>query len=239
MPTSVGGASQLRTQCLTPGVGDADAARLRAREGAMLLSVLFYIAITAEAMTAALSAGRRKMDWFGVCLLACVTALGGGTLRDTMLGHYPLTWVERPHLLLVCCAAALLTIALARFMAALRWPFLLLDAIGLVVFTIVGCNIGLEMGLAPIVVVVAGMVTGIAGGILRDILCNDVPLVFSTELYATVSIVTGVLYVAGRWLQLQPDVLVLATLTIGFLLRVLAIVFKLEMPKFVYDKDLR
>ena len=59
----------------------------------MLLEIIFYVAIAAEAMTAALAAGRRKMDWFGVCVLACVTALGGGTLRDTLLGHYPLTWV--------------------------------------------------------------------------------------------------------------------------------------------------
>lgn len=152
----------------------------------MLLEVIFYIAIAAEAMTAALAAGRRKMDWFGVCVLACVTALGGGTFRDVMLDHYPLTWVENPWLLFVCCGAALVTIATARFMAALRWPFLLLDAIGLVVFTIIGCDVALTMGQSPVIVIVAGMITGIVGGIARDILCNDVPLVFSSELYATV-----------------------------------------------------
>jgi len=204
-----------------------------------MLHTIFIIAITAEAMTAALAAGRRKMDWFGVCVLACVTALGGGTMRDTLLGHYPLSWVADPYLLLICCGAALLTIAAARFMAALRWPFLLLDAVGLVVFTIIGCNVALEMQQSPIIVIVAGMITGIAGGILRDVLCNDVPLVFSSELYATVSIVVGVIYYAGLQYGFPQDFVIIASLAIGFTLRVLAIVFKLEMPKFVYDKDLR
>ena len=202
----------------------------------MLLEVIFYIAITAEAMTAALAAGRRNMDWFGVCVLACVTALGGGTFRDVVLGHYPLTWVNNPYLLLICCAAAFVTIALARFMAALRWPFLLLDAIGLVVFTIIGCNVALTMGQPPIIVIVSGMMTGIVGGIMRDILCNDVPLVFSSELYATVSIVAGVLYYFGLQSGFPHDMVVIGTIIIGFALRVASIVWKLEMPKFVYDK---
>ena len=205
----------------------------------MLLEVIFYIAIAAEAMTAALAAGRRKMDWFGVCVLACVTALGGGTMRDTLLGHYPLTWVHNPYLLLICCGAALVTIALARFMAALRWPFLLLDAIGLVVFTIIGCNVAIGMDQSPIIVIVSGLITGIVGGILRDVLCNDVPLVFSSELYATVAIVSGALYYFGLQTGLPHDAVILGTLAIGFTLRVLAIVWKLEMPKFIYDKDLR
>jgi uncharacterized membrane protein YeiH len=205
----------------------------------MLLYVLFIIAIAAEAMTAALAAGRRKMDWFGVCVLACVTALGGGTMRDTLLGHYPLTWVKEPSLLLICCGAALLTIAAARFMAALRWPFLLLDALGLVVFTVIGCNVAIEMGQTPIIVIVAGMITGIAGGIMRDVLCNDVPLVFSSELYATVSIVTGVIYYAGLSTGLPVEVVIVGAMAIGFALRVVAIMWKLEMPKFVYDKELR
>lgn len=204
-----------------------------------MLHVIFIVAITAEAMTAALAAGRRKMDWFGVCMLACVTALGGGTLRDTLLGHYPLSWVADPYLLLICCGAALVTIAAARFMHALRWPFLLLDAIGLVVFTIIGCNVALGMDQSPIIVIVAGMITGIAGGILRDVLCNDVPLVFSSELYATVSIVTGVIYYFGLQYGFPQDFVIVAAAAIGFTLRVLAIVFKLEMPKFVYDKELR
>ena len=203
-----------------------------------MLEVIFYIAITAEAMTAALAAGRRNMDWFGVCLLACVTALGGGTIRDIFLDHYPLFWVKNPYVLLLVCGAALLTIAMARVVHRLRWPFLLLDALGLVVFTIVGCNIAMEMDAHPLIVLIAGMVTGIFGGILRDVLCNDVPLVFRGELYATVSIVTGAIYYFGLQANIYPDVVIVVALAVGFPLRVLAIVKKWEMPKFVYDKEL-
>ena len=204
----------------------------------MLLEVIFYIAITAEAMTAALAAGRRNMDWFGVCLLACVTALGGGTIRDIFLDHYPLFWVKNPYVLLLVCGAALLTIAMARVVHRLRWPFLLLDALGLVVFTIVGCNIAMEMDAHPLIVLIAGMVTGIFGGILRDVLCNDVPLVFQGELYATVSIVTGAIYYFGRMAEMNADLVIVVAIGIGFSLRMLAIIRKWEMPKFVYDKEL-
>ena len=120
-----------------------------------------------------------------------------------------------------------------------RWPFLLLDALGLVVFTIIGCNVALEMGQSPVIVIVSGLLTGIVGGVLRDVLCNDVPLVFSSDLYATVAIVSGGLYYLGEQTALPHDLVVLGTLVIGFSFRVAAIVWKIEMPKFVYDKDLR
>ncbi len=204
-----------------------------------MLLIAFYIAITAEAMTAALAAGRRKMDWFGVCLIACVTALGGGTIRDILLDHHPLVWVENPYVLLLVCGAALLTIPLARLVDRLKWPFLLLDALGLVVFTVIGCNIGIEAGVHPIVVIVAGMVTGTAGGILRDVLCNDIPLIFQGELYATVSIITGILYFAGLSAGVPIDMMIIGCIAFGFTLRVLALAFKWEMPKFVYDRDMR
>jgi uncharacterized membrane protein YeiH len=204
-----------------------------------MLLIGFYIAITAEAMTAALAAGRRNMDWFGVCLIACVTALGGGTMRDILLNHYPLVWVANPYVLLLVCGAALLTIPLARLIERLRWPFLLLDALGLVVFTVIGCNIGIEAGVHPIIVIVAGMVTGTAGGILRDVLCNDIPLIFQGELYASVSMIAGIIYFLGLTNGVQPDLMALIAILIGFSLRVLAIALHWEMPKFVYDRNMR
>jgi uncharacterized membrane protein YeiH len=204
-----------------------------------MLLIAFYIAIAAEAMTAALAAGRRNMDWFGVCLIACVTALGGGTIRDILLDHYPLFWVENPYVLLLVCGAALLTIPLVRLVDRLKWPFLLLDALGLVVFTVIGCNIGIEAGVHPIIVIVAGMVTGTAGGILRDVLCNDVPLIFQGELYATVSMITGIVYFAGLGAGMPVDLMVIVSIALGFALRTLALVLKWEMPKFVYDRNMR
>ena len=204
----------------------------------MFLHILYLTAITAEAMTAALAAGRRSMDWVGVCLLGCVTALGGGSVRDLLLGRYPLVWVEHPSYLLVTAAAALATIAIARLMRRLRTLFFVLDAIGLVVFTVIGCNIALAQGLPVLVVIVAGMITGCVGGVLRDVLCNDVPLLFRRELYASVSIVTGALYLAGLGVGLPHAPVMIAAMALGLAMRLLALRFDWHMPKFVYSEAL-
>jgi uncharacterized membrane protein YeiH len=204
----------------------------------MVLHILYLVAITAEAMTAALAAGRRSMDWVGVCLLGSVTALGGGSFRDVLLGHYPLVWVEHPSYLLVTAGAALGTIAVARIMRHLRMLFLLLDAIGLVVFTVIGCNLAMAMGHPIIVVIVAGMITGCLGGVLRDVLCNEIPLLFRSELYASVSIVTGAIYVSGLKLGLPPDPVTFVAMAFGLTMRILALRFNWNMPKFVYTEEL-
>ena len=205
-----------------------------------MLHTIFLIALAAEAMTAALAAGRRKMDWLGVCLLACVTALGGGSMRDTLLGHYPLTWVADPFLLFWVIGAALVTIAFARFMAALHWPFLILDALGLVIFTVIGCNVALEMGQSPVIVIVAGMITGVAGGVMRDVLCNDVPLLFSSRaLRHRLDHHRHRLLSSGCNSACRAMWRSVIALLVGFPLRMLAIVYKIEMPKFIYDKDMR
>jgi uncharacterized membrane protein YeiH len=200
---------------------------------------LYVVAITAEAMTAALMAGRREMDWFGVCVIACVTALGGGTMRDILLGHYPLTWVLHPEYLWITAGAALLTAFIAPVMRRLRRLFLWLDALGLVVFTIIGCDIALGMGLPLTIVMISGMITGCAGGMLRDILCNDIPLLLRAELYASVSVVTGAIYVATRHWGVNEHVCVVLAMSLGLSLRMLAVRFNWQMPKFVYNDDWR
>ena len=198
---------------------------------------LSLIAIAAQAMTAALAAGRRSMDWAGVCMLSCITALGGGTIRDVLLGHYPLVWVERPWLLGLISIAALLTIPIARLVHRLYAAFLVLDAIGLVVFTMAGCDVAWQMNAALPIVIVAGMVTGCAGGVLRDVLCNDVPLLFRSELYASVSVVTGLFYATAFGLKLNDEIWTALTFVLGITLRLLAIRYKWEMPKFVFGEE--
>lgn len=204
----------------------------------LFLETLYLVAISAEAMTAALAAGRREMDWIGVCLLGWVTALGGGSMRDILLDHHPLSWVAHPSYLLVTGVAALMTIAIARYLAQLRRLFLFLDAVGLVVFTVIGCNVGIGLDLPVVIVIASGMITGCVGGVLRDVLCNEVPLLFRAELYATVSIVTGVLYVGGHALQWHHETVMAVAMAIGLALRLLALRFGWSMPKFVYTRDL-
>jgi uncharacterized membrane protein YeiH len=198
------------------------------------LSVLAYIA---QAMTAALAAGRRSMDWVGVCLLGSITALGGGSVRDMLLSHYPLAWVKEPWLLALTVGGAATAIALARIIHHLRIVFLVLDAIGLVVFTIAGCEVALQMNQPLAIVIIAGMITGCVGGVLRDVLCNDVPLLFRSELYASVSVVTGALYVAALRSGLNGEIATALAFAVGITFRLLAIRFRWEMPKFVYSRD--
>jgi uncharacterized membrane protein YeiH len=202
-----------------------------------VLHALSYVALAAQAMTAALAAGRRSMDWVGVCMLGCITALGGGTIRDVLLGHYPLVWVQTPMLLAITIVAALMTIPIARLVHRLNAMFLVLDAIGLVVFTMAGCDVAWQMDASLPIVIVAGMITGCAGGVLRDILCNDVPLLFRSELYASVSVLTGLFYATAFGLKLNDELWTALTFVLGISLRLLAIRFKWEMPKFVFTGE--
>lgn len=204
----------------------------------LVLHVLYIVAITAEAMTAALAAGRRRMDWVGVCLLGAITALGGGSVRDVVLGHHPLFWVAHPPYLLIAAGAALATVFIAPVMHHLRRLFLFLDAVGLVVFTVIGCNVAMEMNQPVVIVIVAGMITGCVGGVLRDLLCNEVPLLFRRELYASVSIVTGMLYVTGLHFDLPHDPVMFFAMAFGLVMRILALRYDWHMPRFVYTREL-
>ena len=203
----------------------------------IVLYGLSLVARAAQAMTAALAAGRRSMVWVGVCLLGCITALGGGTIRDVLLGHYPLLWVQSPSLLALTAGAAFATILIARVVHRLSLAFLVLDAIGLVVFTMAGCDVAWQMNNSLPIVIVSGMITGCAGGVLRDILCNDVPLLFRSELYASVSVVTGVFYATAFGFKLNDELWTSLTFVIGLSFRLLAIRYKWEMPKFVFNGD--
>ena len=204
-----------------------------------VLHILSYVALAAQAMTAALAAGRRSMDWLGVCFLGSITALGGGTIRDLLLGHYPLLWVQNPFYLGLTVVAAFVTILVARLVHRLHIAFLVLDAIGLVVFTMTGCDVAWQMDASLPIVIVSGMITGCAGGVLRDILCNDVPLLFRAELYASVSVITGLFYATAFGLKLNTELWTALTFVLGLSLRLFAIRYKWEMPKFVFTADER
>lgn len=199
-----------------------------------MLIYVYLIAITAEAMSGALAAGRRNMDMFGVAFIAFITALGGGTVRDMLLGNYPVTWTQHPMYIYMTISAGLLTMVIARFMHHLHSLFLVLDAMGLIAFTVIGCNVALNLGYDTPVVIMAGITTGIFGGILRDLLCNRTPMVLRKELYASVSLMVAILYLGLKSFGVNEDINLLASFSVGLALRLSAIRWSLALPVFSY-----
>ncbi|MBC9071072.1 trimeric intracellular cation channel family protein [Thauera sp. CAU 1555] len=201
-----------------------------------LLLLVYLIAISTEAMSGALAAGRRNMDIFGVAVIAFVTALGGGTIRDVVLGNYPIGWTQHPEYVYLVILAGLATTVLARFMHHMKRSFLMLDAMGLVAFSLIGCDVALRFDYPVVVVIMAGMLTGISGGILRDVLCNQVPVVFRRELYASVSLFVCVLFLGLRSAGVDDGLNMLSCFVLGFGFRMLALRQSWRLPTFSYQQ---
>ncbi|EMH3046056.1 trimeric intracellular cation channel family protein [Campylobacter jejuni] len=205
---------------------------------ALTITTLYIIGISTEGMTGALAAGRHKMDLFGVIFIALVTAIGGGSIRDVLLGHYPLTWVKHPEYIILICFCALVATKIPRVVTKLETLFLTLDAIGLVVFSILGAQIAINQNHGFIIAVAAAVITGVFGGILRDILCMRIPLVFQKEIYAGIAIIAGAIYYSLIiWLEFNALVCTLLTLFIGVFARLLAIKYQWSLPIFSYNEE--
>lgn len=186
-------------------------------------------------MTGALAAGRYKMDLFGVIIIATVTALGGGSIRDMLFGHYPLTWVRHPEYLLLVACCALLATQIAKIVHNARKTFLILDALGLVVFSVIGAQVGLDMGYSDIIAVCGAIITGVFGGVLRDMLCAQIPLVFQKEIYASIALLTGALYVLLLKTSLPLLAITIISLAVGFGLRIYVIYYHMNLPIFDFS----
>ena len=200
-----------------------------------MLEILYILAITVEAMSGAIAAGKKQMDPFGILIIACSTAFGGGTIRDVILGNYPLVWVARPEFIVITSIAALLMIVIRPWVRYLSTAFLTLDAIGLITFSIIGTLKALQLGHDYITASMMGVFTGAFGGIIRDILCGQVPLVFRKELYGSIAFLSAWLYIGLCLTPLSHALCIILTLLIGFFIRILAIGMNLELPKFNFD----
>lgn len=177
------------------------------------------------------------MDVFGVAVVAFVAALGGGTVRDLILGNFPVGWTQHPEYVYLVVGAGLTTTIVAPYMHHLKRVFLVLDAMGLVAFSLIGCDVAMEMGYPAPVVIMSGMITGICGGVVRDVLCNQVPVVFRRELYAIVSLAVCVLFLALSTLGVPATWNTAISFAAGLALRLLAIWLGWRLPTFSYRQS--
>lgn len=187
------------------------------------------------ALTGVIIACRSRMDPFGMLVLAAVTGIGGGTLRDLVLGVRPVFWVEDPTYLWVILATVALSILGFRYIHRLARTFLpVTDAFGLALFTVLGAHKALTLEAPGVVAVLMGMMTGVAGGMIRDVLARRVPMVLRQEIYATAAILGGSAYVllsglgVAQWLGVSLAI----ALTLG--LRLAAIYWRLSLPTFAW-----
>lgn len=195
-----------------------------------LLLILTYVAVIASSVSGALEARKHQMDIVGATTIAFVNAFGGGTVRDLLLGRTPVFWVNEPWLTITTFIIAILSFY--RLDQVSNRLLIFADAIGLAIFSILGAVFTLQLQLSPVVAILMGVVTGIFGGVLRDLLCNRIPNVFrqSTELYATCSFIGTTVYIILHVLQFNAlPIALIGALTV-FAMRLLAVSFKVTLP---------
>ncbi len=201
------------------------------------LSDLFGVAVFA--ITGALMAGRKSMDLFGVLVIAIITALGGGTLRDVILGNHPVSWIRDDTYILIASLAAVGTVLWVRLTRPINETGLLLaDAFGLAVFTVYGTEVALQNGLEPGTAVIMGVITAVGGGVLRDIICNEVPLIFQKEIYAIACIAGSLAFIGLGQVALPGWLATAVSMLVVLLIRLAAIHWRLSLPRFhLLDRD--
>lgn len=192
--------------------------------------ILDLLGTMAFAISGALAGRERRLDLFGLTILAFATAIGGGTVRDMMIGATPVTWLKDLtyfYTILIGVAMALVFYKKFNF---LRYSLFLFDTIGLAVFTLIGIEKGMNVGLHPVICVTLGTITASFGGVIRDILANKVPIIFKQEIYATACIAGGIMYYMLHHFQLSKDILYIGTAGIIIVIRVLAVRYKWSLP---------
>lgn len=200
-----------------------------------LFHLIDILGTAAFAISGALSAMNRKLDLFGIFIIAFVTAIGGGTLRDVLIGNTPVTWMENTFYLYLIGGASLLAIFFRNKLNYLRRSLFLFDTIGLGVFTIVGVETGLRVNLEPIVCVALGTMTGCFGGVIRDILCNEIPVIFRKEIYATASLLGGTIYMFLYSFSLDSNIIYIVTTSIVIIIRLLVVKYQVSLPLFTIN----
>ncbi|MGL2987540.1 trimeric intracellular cation channel family protein [Flavobacterium sp. RSSA_27] len=192
--------------------------------------LLDIIGTMAFALSGALTAMNKRLDPFGILIIAFVTAVGGGTLRDVLIGKTPVGWMLNLNYVYVIFIGYVLAILFRKRFDKLRKSLFLFDTIGLGVFTLIGLEKGVSIGLHPIICTALGTMTACFGGVIRDILCNEIPVIFRKEIYATICILGGIVFFVLKKENVPDEFIQLVTSLVIIIVRLLVVKFNWSLP---------
>ncbi|MDF1517388.1 MAG: trimeric intracellular cation channel family protein [Lutibacter sp.] len=198
--------------------------------------VLDILGTIAFATSGALVAINKKMDPFGVFIISFVTAVGGGTLRDVLIGKQPVIWMNNITYIFLICISFIIAIIFRKKLRYLQKSLFLFDTIGLGIFTITGTEIGINANFHPIISIALGTITACFGGVIRDILCNEVPVLFRKEIYATACILGSIAFIVLSHFNVDQTIIYVSTSLIVIAIRLVAVKYHLSLPTF-YSKN--
>lgn len=201
-----------------------------------LFEIIDILGTIAFAISGVLTAFKKRMDPFGILIIAFVTAVGGGTLRDVLIDA-PISWMIDLTYVYVIFAAAVFAVLFQRKLIHLRKSLFLFDTIGIALYTVVGVEKGLSADYAPIICIFLGTMSACFGGVIRDILCNEIPVIFRKEIYATACIIGGITYFALLQTPLSMDWVFVLSGSVVIAIRLLAVVYKLRLPSLYRSDD--
>lgn len=195
-----------------------------------LLYALDMLGTFVFALSGVTTARENHFDFFGATVIAFVTALGGGTLRDVLIGSHPVGWMNDTNYIFCVVLAIIFGAFFQQAINRLRRTMFLFDAIGIGLFTIAGLNKTLLLGVSPLVAIMMGVVSAVFGGVIRDLLTNQVPLIFRQEFYASACFAGGILYLSMKVLKINEDICMLTTVIFITTIRILAVRYKWGLP---------
>ena len=194
-----------------------------------LFLIIDILGTIAFAISGVLTAIKHRMDAFGILIIAFVTAVGGGTLRDLLIDAN-ITWMRNLTFVYVIFGAAVFAVIFRKKLGHIRKSLFLFDTIGIALYTIVGIEKGIASGFPPLICIALGTMTACFGGVIRDILCNEIPVIFRKEIYATACIVGGIAYFLLLKTTVAQDFIIIISGSIIMIVRTLAVYFKLSLP---------
>jgi uncharacterized membrane protein YeiH len=200
-----------------------------------LIYILDILGTFAFAISGALVASDKKFDLFGVIIIAFVTAVGGGMLRDVLIDAHPINWIGDLNYLYTIFIAVVFTFLFKSKIAHLSKTLFLFDTIGLSVFTLLGLEKGLTLHLNPFIALIMGMISAVFGGVLRDVLTNKIPLIFEKEIYASACLAGGFSYLLLSYFNISQNLIFITSAFVIVIIRVIAIKFQLQLPRIKDD----